>query len=296
MKTSLGLGSAQFGSSYGITNMQGITDIDQVRRILDIARDRKVEWIDTARGYGNAEEVLGKALPKDSEIKIVSKIRPCILDAQAFDSVISELELRESLRLLQRDRLDGLLMHDAAVFAGERGRDVRMWLAKIRDKGLVQKIGVSIYQDSDLAGIESEFLDIVQVPMSLYDQRALHSERILDAKSSGSDIHVRSVYLQGLLLANHNQWPSWMPSHIIDRHQKLEECCGKNNISLADAALAFVKAVDFADVAFIGVCSGPQMIELTDAWEKKAESCLGDYRQWAIDDEGVLDPRKWPQR
>ena len=55
----LGLGTAQWGLSYGVSNQSGQTTQDEVTRILDFARISGIKFIDTARTYGEAEQVLG---------------------------------------------------------------------------------------------------------------------------------------------------------------------------------------------------------------------------------------------
>jgi aryl-alcohol dehydrogenase-like predicted oxidoreductase len=67
----IGLGTAQFGLNYGISNVQGQTPLTEVRNILEIARQHKVTIIDTASAYGNAENVLGRH--DLSLFKVVSK-------------------------------------------------------------------------------------------------------------------------------------------------------------------------------------------------------------------------------
>ena len=70
----LALGTAQFGSNYGIANVAGQVMESDVAAILDEARRRNVTIIDTAIAYGQSEMVLGKA--GVSDFQIVSKIPP----------------------------------------------------------------------------------------------------------------------------------------------------------------------------------------------------------------------------
>ena len=295
MLTRLGIGSAQFGLGYGITNGTGVTSIEEVQRILEIGGKRNLEWVDTARGYGCAEEALGRSWPKDIDIKVVTKVNPGLAGYSIFDSKYAESSLRESLRLLKKDKLNGLLIHDAAIFRSEGGRELRKWLSGLKERELVEKIGISIYADEDLQQVEQDFLDIIQVPLSLYDQRALGSERVLNAKSLGTCIHARSVYMQGLLLQCADKWPSWMPPQIIKKHRELERLCHESRVSLVDIALGYIKSIGYADVAFIGICSSLQMKQLLDAWENDTSLNLGQYHRWAIEEKDILDPRKWPQ-
>jgi len=55
----LALGTAQFGSDYGITNRSGQVDPDEAGRILSLAHECGIDCIDTARLYGDSEAVIG---------------------------------------------------------------------------------------------------------------------------------------------------------------------------------------------------------------------------------------------
>ena len=55
----LALGSAQFGLAYGISNSHGKVSMNEVFRILTLAKSLGINTIDTASAYGNSEDVLG---------------------------------------------------------------------------------------------------------------------------------------------------------------------------------------------------------------------------------------------
>ena len=56
----LSLGSAQWGLNYGISNKNGITSKNEVKKILNFAYKNKINLIDTASSYGNAEKIIGE--------------------------------------------------------------------------------------------------------------------------------------------------------------------------------------------------------------------------------------------
>ena len=56
----LALGTVQFGMNYGINNSKGVPDDKEVISILDFAYKNGINTLDTAIGYGNCEERLGK--------------------------------------------------------------------------------------------------------------------------------------------------------------------------------------------------------------------------------------------
>jgi len=56
----LALGTVQFGLDYGVTNSAGKVQIREVASILEYAKEKNINVLDTAASYGNSEEVLGK--------------------------------------------------------------------------------------------------------------------------------------------------------------------------------------------------------------------------------------------
>ena len=70
------LGTAQFGLNYGITNNLGKVNLDEIKKIINVAHKSGIEYIDTAQSYGDAEFILGKTeFPLDN-FSIISKFSP----------------------------------------------------------------------------------------------------------------------------------------------------------------------------------------------------------------------------
>jgi aryl-alcohol dehydrogenase-like predicted oxidoreductase len=101
----LGMGGL-FISSHGAAREEGCR---AVRRALELG----VNYVDTAPGYADSEEVLGFALERVAQPYILStKLggRPQPFDPQDVDALRRSVE--ESLRLLRRDAIDILMIHE----------------------------------------------------------------------------------------------------------------------------------------------------------------------------------------
>ena len=68
----IGIGTAQFGLNYGVSNQQGKTSPLEVKNILNLALDHDIYVLDTAPAYGESEDVLGKILPPGNSLKIIT--------------------------------------------------------------------------------------------------------------------------------------------------------------------------------------------------------------------------------
>ena len=134
--------------------------------------------------------------------------RPATSSVQCSGCRWQEQAFRISCSRLGVCRLDALLLHapgDLVETPG--GQHLESWMLDLRDRGAVRRLGVSIYTDQDLNGVNPALLDLVQLPLSLFDQRLLQNGTISRLRANGTAIHARSLYLQGLLLTPAAQWP-----------------------------------------------------------------------------------------
>jgi len=83
------------------------------------------------------------------------------------------------------------------------GKKIYKALLNIKKRGLIKKIGISIYDFKNLNKILKIFkIDIVQVPFNIIDRRLLKSSLLDLQKRNKIELQVRSIFLQGLLLKN----------------------------------------------------------------------------------------------
>jgi aryl-alcohol dehydrogenase-like predicted oxidoreductase len=198
----LGLGTAQFGLDYGIANDRGICPPEDVAAILETAAASGIGVLDTAPAYGTAEQVLGEVLPAAHRFRIVTKtphlgglrhdgdIRQAVLDAFAA-----------SRAKLRHDRLAGLLTHNANDLLRPGGPALWAAMMALKRAGEVERIGASVYSAGQLAAVLERYpLDLVQLPWNAVDGR-IGLPLLAALATRGIELHARSVFLQGLLLA-----------------------------------------------------------------------------------------------
>ena len=135
------LGTVQFGMKYGINNRQGQPSMNDSVEMIKYAVDNGVKYIDTARAYGDAELVIGEynkiyGVPKD--IKIISKLRPNIIEADTKDvnSLIRD-EFESSLKRMGVDKLNGYLLHTPEYIYNQNILDA---LLNLKEEKMVENI------------------------------------------------------------------------------------------------------------------------------------------------------------
>ena len=290
------LGTAQFGLAYGITNAAGQVQESAVAPLLLQAQEAGIRWLDTAQAYGNAEAVLGRQLPVSHGFGLISKLpaqpQP---EFSAQDADAWQQAFCASCQRLGVRGLDALLLHAPADLAKPGGQHLEAWLLGLRERGVVQRLGVSIYAAEDLDGVNLALLDLVQLPLSLYDQRLLQNGTLARIRAHGTAIHARSLYLQGLLLTPAAHWPSWVSPEVRAHQQALEALAEQRGCRLIDLALGFAREQQDLEAVVLGVCSVRELLELRQAWAAISPWQEGEWRTWALQDPGILDPRRWPR-
>jgi len=157
----LGLGTAPVG--------EGPVEVQDGIRIFSEVLDRGVTYVDTARIYGEAEEMLGHVIPKRRDkLFVVTKV--------STDSAArAEQSLSESLRQLKTDHLD--LVHIHSI--GSKNLDkvlaadgVLAYLLKQKEAGKIRFIGVSGHNRpaNFVRMIQTDQIDVLMCVMNYADR------------------------------------------------------------------------------------------------------------------------------
>lgn len=284
----LALGSANFGLDYGVANDAGRISESELANILSFAQEACIEIIDTAQAYGDSEARIG-SLCDDSQFKCITKIGAEIANGSCDHNVSSSV--KRSCRRLNQSRLYAVMLHSPEVLLGDQGREIVRELQILKEQGVISKLGVSIYSPKFLTAIfEVIKLDIVQVPFNLFDQQILLSGWSEKLKSKGIEIHIRSVFLQGLLLMPWSSLPHYFSKHWPAKFDAWYEFLNYTKANPLEVALKFALQQDWIDKIVVGVDSVSQLKTLIEI-EKSAEPI--DFPLLSCDDPNLINPSKW---
>ncbi|HER25769.1 MAG TPA: aldo/keto reductase [Rhodospirillales bacterium] len=288
----IGIGTVQFGTPYGIANNKGVTRPDEVARILSRADNLGGVVIDTAPSYGDSEQVLGRALRPGHSFRIVTKTPVFHTRTDITDVGVAVRDgLEGSLRALRQNEIYALLIHHPEDARGPYADELIDVLVRLKEQGKVRNIGVSIYGGDDLDFLaDSRTLDIVQLPLNVFDRRLIDGGHLDTLKNHNVEIHARSVFLQGLLLMAPEKLPPYFSPllPLLERFRKDAETAG---LTLLQAALQFIAAQPAIDDMIVGIDSFEHYGEILDAATSGSDL---DYTLYACDDERMIDPRQWP--
>lgn len=290
----IGIGTAQFGLDYGISNRIGQTSFGEAKKIVAHSLREGITTFDTAPSYGNSEEILGSCLKNISIAKIITKTP--LVNVKKSGNCVSQIfnnAMQNSLERLKRKKIYGLLLHNSEDLISNNGDKYWSALLKLKEFGLVDKLGVSVYSPSEVRKILYYYdIDMVQLPLNVLDQRMINSGILQDLKKRNIEIHSRSIFLQGLLLMN--------PLEVDGYFKKIKEKLGEYHTALRNAelskvqgALGFISQVKEIDVALIGFNCLKQLEEITSNI-KNIEGCEKiHYSDFSVDDIKIINPSKW---
>lgn len=284
----IALGTAQFGHAYGITNTAGRLSDARVLQLVERAIEGGIRTFDTAVAYGDAESRLARALKSCSQpVRVITKIS--LSDAEQGDprDVIAR-----SAQRFEGTRVD-VLLHSVSDFRHPELPRLIEALLEARENGTVTSVGASVYDERDWneAWGAVPDLDVIQFPGSVVDTRLLDSATVARSHASGVELHLRSVFLQGLLLSTPDKLPSIF-SPLRDVIERLETVAQRFDVSRVAAALQpILRRQDIAHVV-VGAASPRELEEILGASSRESE--IPEFDLPAVDSM-LLDPRRWKE-
>jgi aryl-alcohol dehydrogenase-like predicted oxidoreductase len=248
------LGTVQFGLNYGIANTAGKPAYETAREIIKVAYENGINCLDTAAGYGDSEEVIGRALTElrlNDKMQIISKVDKVYLHnftpTEAEKFITGSVE--KSLRRLRIDRLAVCLFH---VEADLQYLEV---LQKLEQRNLIGGMGISLDTNTHCSEVISRKLKYIQLPCNIFDRRF---NDFFAKVPDNTHIFSRSAYLQGLLLMPEEKIKTAL-SCIIPVRRKIEDLARAAGMNMSELCFRFVLTNPRVSSVLVGVDSVEQL-------------------------------------
>ncbi len=289
------LGTVQFGLDYGITNDGGKVSTTEAQHILQVANRVGIHQLDTAAAYGDSEVVLGELCRGGETFDIISKIPPSKIQALNIRKSVED-----SLGRLQINKLHAILFHDQQDILSDQSKQSLEILAQLKDEQKIAKVGASFYSPQALeSALAMHELDIIQIPANCLDQRFQQSGVLDEAKRRGVEVHVRSLFLQGLLLSENKLLPDYLQQFQFElvRYFNMAKELSMTPLQLA---LLYLINSDCMDYGVVGCLNSQQLIEITNAYSF-VQKMLNDQKlnksfdlgRLASSSERLINPSLW---
>jgi aryl-alcohol dehydrogenase-like predicted oxidoreductase len=278
------IGTATFGSDYGIANKGELLGTEDALEILSEAQELGISSLDTAPAYSNAEEIIGIFHSVRPKYECYSKISSKMLASAAE----MQSSLKNSMKLMNIESFKGLFFHNPADLMTREPKQIEALIDSIYESGKVEQVGASVYELDEIIAIRERHprISLFQVPENIGDQRLRNSEEIRNFHQEGVEFHVRSVFLQGLLLMRTapNQQLNAQP--FLD---KLHAVASERNRSQLELCIHYSMQLEWASKLVIGISHTGQLREIIAATYSSEVSL--DLNELLPDD--IRDPRTW---
>ncbi len=287
MKVSkLTIGTAHFGLDYGVKK-SGIANIKEIKKILNFAKKNKINTLDTSYAYKNAETKLG--IIGVNDWKITSKIPPIpksIIDEKRWMYSI----FLTSLKNLRVSKINTILLHDSgSILDRNKGDKIYKTLDELKQSKLIKNIGFSVYNPSELTELIKRYnFDVVQAPFNIFDRRILQSglPGVLEKKKI--KLHLRSIFLQGLLL-NEQKNLSKKFSKYEKKLSIFHKWAKENKISYLKACISITSKIKYHKL-IVGIRNYLELKNIVSSCSETIKQVPDFYIK---SNDSIINPRKW---
>lgn len=281
------LGTVQLGVNYGIGNVTGKPSLKTAFSLLDTAFYNGISMLDTAAAYGDSEQIIGRYHEKTGNIfRVCTKLPVDMSDKVVFEAI------QTSTESLAVSNIDICYLHR---FKQCYDKKLMSDLLGAKQRGLINEIGVSIYEPKELQYIIDNFanvIDVVQLPLNILT-KDLWSDALLCKGHEMFRLYARSIYLQGLLLMPVNH-PKVKELHGEKCLCQLRDLALKWGTDVKSLAWDYIHYHPYIDDFLVGCETLKQLqenIQMNQNIDKdyytKLQSCSFKTN------EVILDPRRW---
>jgi len=300
------IGAVQLGMDYGIANCSGMPDDNETSLLLKAAINNGIQYIDTARAYGRSEERISQSLGPAwlDRVVIITKLSPfsTVPSSRLCDSIEAYVEssVYESCLMLGKSSLDVLLLHRSEHFHACDGK-LFAHLVKLQQRGLIKALGVSVQHPDELNSVlKNEYIKFIQLPFNLLDWRweQARSEIMQQKQLRNFSVHVRSVFLQGLLLSSDEDL--WKKANMYESgivQEWLNDSCKRYGcVDIGELCIRYVNSQSWIDGVVMGMETRQQLEQNIRAFQKplfSLEQLQSIENSRPFMDEEVLNPAFW---
>jgi aryl-alcohol dehydrogenase-like predicted oxidoreductase len=283
----IAIGTAQFGMKYGISNVGGKVSQESCKEIIKYAASVGINTIDTAMTYGDSEAVLGNIGVK--AFKVITKLPEVpeyIVDVEGW--VIKSV--KDSISRLGVECVYGLLLHRPSQLLEPKGYKIITALKLLKDMGLVKNLGISVSSPNEFEALFDIYnFDIAQCPFNLVDRRLINSGWLKKLSTAGVEIHIRSSFLQGLLLIPRESIPSKFRAWNI-LWDTWDSWMDINKMLPLDTCISYVLSFPEITRVVVGVETQSQLSDIIRAANR---TTINSYPNISSDMTDLINPANW---
>lgn len=288
------IGTAQFNNNYKIGSRKYF-DKKKYKILRNILVKNSIHYLDTAKNYGSAERIIGNYF-NYKKFKIISKLGNLynITNIQILRKEIYR-QVFDTINKTRKKKIYAFLLHDLNIIKNKNFINIYKILIEIKNKGYCNKIGISLYFEEELNEVLNKYsnLKIIQFPFNVFDQRILKKKYILRIKEQKKEIHIRSIFLRGLLLDINKVKKiknlKYKEKKLI---KKWEKNLIKENLDPIQIIFNFLKNFSFYKLIIIGIEDVDQLIDILEKKKKRIKKII-NYKIFSSRNKKLILPINW---
>lgn len=283
----LALGTVQFGIAYGATNQCGKVPLGEVAEILRLAHSSGLRILDSASTYGDAQAVIGKTLAEENltdDFSVVTKVH--LTSSHDLPGQL-RAQIESTLAELRGVPLHSLMVHHG-VQLGEFGDRLATALENARREYRLPLVGASFYSVAEFESAAKVMpLQVVQVPFNVFNQAF---DQLFDGGIDRPEVHARSIFLQGVLLAPPAARPRYFDSFGED-FRVYQDTLAETRSSALEFNLSAALSRSWIDRVVVGVTSATELREILAVRSRAITS--QQLHRLASSDDRLINPSQW---
>lgn len=251
------IGTAQFIKKYGILKKK--IKIKEIKIILG-SFNKKIDLIDTAPSYNNAEKIIGQN--KNYRLKIATKLDYINSNSENIIKKKITSGLLSSLRKLKSQSIFCLYLHDERDIKIFKRKNIKLFFDNLKKKQ-IKNVGITIYNLNKLEYYLKLYkFDIIQIPLNLLNinKKVINKLRYVKKKFKVK-IYVRSIFAQGLLLEKKLLKNNRLNNLKIFL-KKLNNILKKYSCSTHNFCISVLEYCKLFDYLIVGINNKKEFIEL----------------------------------
>ena len=244
MEKKLIIGTVQFGIDYGITNSHGKIKLSDIDNIFKYCYENNIYYFDTAQDYGNSEDIISKYSKKYEKFNIITK------------SKFKNKNIEDTLKISfdKFNIIECFMLHSFEDYINKELINKLLYYKKLNK---IKKIGVSIYNvEEAIELLKDNIIDIIQIPFNYLDNQWFNEEfqKLINNNNNNIEIHVRSIFLQGILLNPIIKYPNNIDKNEFNNLDIIiNKITTKLNLSKIELCFAYINSFNWINKFLIGI-------------------------------------------
>lgn len=285
------IGCANVGHMYGLRKKQ--LSLGKFDSILKVAKKNNLIHFDTASDYSKSELFLGKSVSKlfkKKKVLIDTKLPKFVSDKNLKYKI--KQAIFSSIKKLGVKKINILYIHNPRQLTGGNGKIFYKTLLLYKKRGLINKIGVSVYTVKEIKIILRKYkIDAIQAPVNILDNRFTDKKLLNNLKKRKISFIARSIFLKGLVVKDPRKLPKYFnrwKKKLMDLNTRLR----KNKLNIKKYTFNYILRIKNIDSFIIGVSSPKQLIQLLGLI-RSGHKITSKINTQNVEDLRLIDPRYW---